>query len=205
MKGLLLKDWYTLIKQAKIFMVLILMFAILPGQFSAATFAVVYASMLPISALAYDERAKWDNLAAMMPYSIRDIVVSKYLLGYIAIAVAALLSAAAKFIADRIAHTPVEPEVYYSILLTVCLASVILALNLPVMFKQGVERGRIAFFILIAAVVIGGMLFGEKLTDALSSATADVAVFAAVCAGFAVLFNLASIWLSCVWYKRRAA
>ncbi|MEA4890523.1 MAG: ABC-2 transporter permease [Clostridiaceae bacterium] len=73
MKGLLLKDYYTLFKQAKIFILLILVFAVMPGE-SMTSFAVVYAAMLPITALAYDERAKWDSLAAMMPYSVRNIV-----------------------------------------------------------------------------------------------------------------------------------
>ena len=44
---------------------------------------MLYAAMMPISALAYDENCKWDQLAAMMPYSVRDIVLSKYLFGYI--------------------------------------------------------------------------------------------------------------------------
>ena len=67
MKGLLLKDWYTLIKQMKIMLVLMLVFACVPG-YSMAAFAVVYAAMLPVTALAYDERSKWDELAAMPPW-----------------------------------------------------------------------------------------------------------------------------------------
>ena len=80
MKGLLLKDWYTLIKQMKIMLVLMLVFACVPG-YSMAAFAVVYAAMLPVTALAYDERSKWDELAAMLPYSVREIVGGKYVLG----------------------------------------------------------------------------------------------------------------------------
>ena len=55
MKGLLLKDWYTLIKQMKIMLVLMLVFACVPG-YSMAAFAVVYTAMLPVTAFAYDER-----------------------------------------------------------------------------------------------------------------------------------------------------
>ena len=47
MKGLLLKDWYTLIKQMKIMLMLMLVFACVPG-YSMAAFAVVYAAMLPV-------------------------------------------------------------------------------------------------------------------------------------------------------------
>lgn len=97
MKGLLLKDWYTLIKQMKIMLVLMLVFACVPG-YSMAAFAVVYAAMLPVTALAYDERSKWDELAAMLPYSVREIVGGKYVLGVTAVAAAGAVAAAAQLI-----------------------------------------------------------------------------------------------------------
>jgi len=53
MKALLLKDFYTLIKQIKIFIIMIIIFAAIPG-YSIAGFAMVYAAMLPITAMAYD-------------------------------------------------------------------------------------------------------------------------------------------------------
>ena len=64
----------------KIFLVLLVAFALIPG-YSMSAFAVMYAAMLPMTALAYDERSKWDTLAAMMPYSTGALVLSKYLLG----------------------------------------------------------------------------------------------------------------------------
>ena len=88
MSALLLKDYYVIFRQMKIFLLLILVFSCIPGTFYS-TFAVVYASMLPYTALAYDERSRWDQMAAMMPYSARDVVLSKYLFGWIAVAVSA--------------------------------------------------------------------------------------------------------------------
>lgn len=85
MSALLLKDYYVIFRQMKIFLLLILVFSCIPGTFYS-TFAVVYASMLPYTALAYDERSRWDQMAAMMPYSARDVVLSKYLFGWIAVA-----------------------------------------------------------------------------------------------------------------------
>ena len=97
MSALLLKDYYVIFRQMKIFLLLILVFSCIPGTFYS-TFAVVYASMLPYTALAYDERSRWDQMAAMMPYSARDVVLSKYLFGWIAVAV----SAAATFVLQTI-------------------------------------------------------------------------------------------------------
>ena len=46
MSALLLKDYYVIFRQMKIFLLLILVFSCIPGTFYS-TFAVVYASMRP--------------------------------------------------------------------------------------------------------------------------------------------------------------
>ena len=107
MKGLLLKDLYTLGKQMKIFLVLLVAFALIPG-YSISAFAVMYAAMLPMTALAYDERSKWDTLAAMMPYSTGALVLSKYLLGYFLAFCAALIALAAQVALSLFQHTSVD-------------------------------------------------------------------------------------------------
>ena len=137
MSALLLKDYYVIFRQMKIFLLLILVFSCIPGTFYS-TFAVVYASMLPYTALAYDERSRWDQMAAMMPYSARDVVLSKYLFGWIAVAVSAA--------AD------VEGPSIPVILLSVCVAVCILDITLPMMFRFGVEKGRLAMFLIIFLV-----------------------------------------------------
>ena len=138
MSALLLKDYYVIFRQMKIFLLLILVFSCIPGTFYS-TFAVVYASMLPYTALAYDERSRWDQMAAMMPYSARDVVLSKYLFGWIAVAV----SAAATFVLQ-------------TILSVIWLSDVegpsILDITLPMMFRFGVEKGRLAMFLIIFLV-----------------------------------------------------
>ena len=86
MKGLLLKDYYTLLKQVRFYLIFLLIFTIIPNM-NLSSIAIVYAAMLPITVIAFDERSKWDQLAAMMPYTERELVFSKYVLGYIAVAV----------------------------------------------------------------------------------------------------------------------
>jgi hypothetical protein len=112
MSALLRKDYYTLLRQMRFFLFMIVIFAVLPGV-SMAGFAVIYAAMLPITALAYDERSKWDSLAAMMPYTPKQIVASKYVLGYIGIALAGLLALAAQFITAQVRHSTVDPRICF--------------------------------------------------------------------------------------------
>lgn len=202
MKGLLLKDWYTLLKQVKLFLVIIVIFAIIPG-FSVAYMAVFYAAMLPITALAYDERAKWDQLAAMMPYSTRAIVLSKYLIGFGAIIVASLLSMGAGVVIAAIRRIAFEPESLLAILFVACASAIMLAINLPIMFRFGVEKGRIAFFVLIGAVVAGSVALGDRLGAPVSALSTDAGTIALLSVAIAVAATAASVATSIRMYKRR--
>ena len=113
MKGLLLKDILTLYKQTKIILLLMVVFACIPGLPTSA-FAVFYGAMMPITALAYDERSKWDELAAMMPYTAKAIVGSKYALGLLLIGSISLLSAASQVVVSVVQHVPLNTETLIS-------------------------------------------------------------------------------------------
>ena len=150
MSALILKDYYVIFRQMRIFLLLVLVFSCIPGAFYS-TFAVVYASMLPYTALAYDERSHWGQMAAMMPYSDRDLVLSKYVFGWLFTAAAA----AATFVLQTVlaavwpgAEGPSVPV----ILLSVCVAVCILDITLPMMFRFGVEKARLAMFLIIFLV-----------------------------------------------------
>lgn len=202
MKGLLLKDIYTLTRQMGIILVMIVFFAVMGGSMSA--FALVYSAMLPITALAYDERAKWDTLAAMMPYSALEIVFSKYMLGYIGIVFAAVISGGAEFVLASVKGGAFGGEELAGLLLTGCVALAMLAINLPFMFRFGVERGRIVFFIIIAVTVFIGMAGAGKLVEKLESMSASVGVVAGVALALAAALNAASVLASTAMYKRRS-
>lgn len=203
MKALLLKDCYTLMKQIKIYIIMIIIFAIIPG-YSISSIAMFYAAMLPITALAYDERSKWNSLAMMMPYSDESIVGSKYMLGYIAVAAASLLSITAQIVLNLIKNTAFEIESILSIILIACIATVLQAFNLPFMFKFGVEKGRLAFFALIAIATALGVLFGDRLSGFLSASFTNVFTAMIVSIIFALVVNLISVLISIVIYKKRA-
>ena len=148
MKALILKDTYVIWRQMKYFLVMILLFSALPSGFNNA-FAVVYAAMLPYTALAYDERSKWEQLAAVMPYSTRDIVLGKYVFGWLCIAAAAVLSLLLQAALSLVSSRVFSPAMMVmSALGGLC----ILSISLPVMFRFGVEKGRMAMFLIIFLV-----------------------------------------------------
>ena len=85
MKALVQKDFYVIWKQMRILVLVLALLSMVNSAFNTV-FLVVWCSMLPYTAMAYDERSHWNQLAAMMPYSKRDIVLSKYVLGWLCMA-----------------------------------------------------------------------------------------------------------------------
>ena len=157
-KGLLLKDVYELWAQSKVLLILIAVYLLVPaltgGNAMLGSVALLLLAMLPASALGYDERCKWERYARAMPVRRRDLVVSKFLLGAIAVACGAAVQALAAFFTG---HT----ELLAMLPVTALTALVYLALSLPLLFKFGLEKGRIFFLLLTAAfVVFGGVLLG---------------------------------------------
>ncbi len=190
MSGLLLKDYYVLLKQAKIFLLVLLVFSLLPG-YSMTAFAIVYASMLPITSLGYDERSKWNQYAAMLPYRKQDLILSKYYLALICLFAVTVLSLASGYVVAFVQGTPVDSQLIPETLSVVCVALVLTAINLPLMLKLGVEKGRLFFLLLAAGTAIFIVAVAEQMAaflDTFSSATTLVIV--------ALLLSLALLVIS---------
>lgn len=192
MKGLLIKDWNTLLKQMKVILAIMVVFACVPGTYTG-TFALFYAAMLPITALAYDERAKWDELAAMMPYTAKTIVGSKYVLGLTLVGCISLLSAAAQVIAGAVRHIPLDAETLISIPLVACGALLMMLIDLPLMFHLGVEKGRIIYILLTCGCVTYFAMNADDVIaslDTVSVYSALLLVLAVTIAAFAVSYSI---------------
>ena len=199
MKALIIKDTYVIWKQMRYFLVMILLFSALPNGFNNA-FAVVYAAMLPYTALAYDERSKWDQLAAMMPNSTRDIVLSKYMFRWLCIGIAAVLSGLFQAVLAIAAHRSMAPA---ALALSALGGLCILAVSLPVMFRFGVEKGRLAMFLII--ILVCGTA-GAISTIAVSEHNGDFAFQGPVLSILSiatVVLTAVSIPLSIRFYTRR--
>ena len=195
MKALLLKDYCVLWKQLRFFLLFILIFSALPGGFNGV-FAVTYAALLPYSCIAYDERSKWDQLAAMMPYTARDLVLSRYVLGWIAAAGACALSLVLQGVFSTLLDTGFYP-VTLVLAFFACLTT--LAITLPLIFRFGVERGRLIMFLIIFLVCgSAGALSG--IADSLSG-TLPAPVWLIV--PLSLVLTALSIPLSLRWYTLR--
>lgn len=160
MKGLLLKDWLMLFKQYRYMLLLILVYLII-GAVNAnvffASFAGLFVAMLPITALGLDERSRWDSFAVMLPCSKKDVVYSKYLFGVIGVAVTALLYMAFRTLFYAVKGNGVPfAEIVRIALGMVSVSLIFLSINLPIMFKKGVEKGRMWFLVTMVLMMAAG-------------------------------------------------
>ncbi len=154
--GLIRKDVYELIAQARVLLALTAIYLLAPLFMDSAKMlggvAILLLAMLPISALGYDERCKWNRYALAMPLKKRDLFWSKFLLGVIALLLGGLIQLAAALIAGR-------GEIVRSLPLTMLTALCYLAVTLPLMFKLGVGKGRLLLMLMTAGfLILGGTL-----------------------------------------------
>lgn len=155
LRGLLVKDAVVLFRQLKIFFIVLIGLAVFQNE-ATNGFALMYVTMLPITALAFDEQARWDTYALMMPYRIKDIVLSKYLIGMIgALLVGAIeiLSSAVFMLAQGDGLQPLTEKLLV-VLLVFCCSLILMSINLPIIFKMGAEKGRIVYILITVALAL---------------------------------------------------
>lgn len=202
MKGLLLKDYFTLLKQLRFYLVFLMIFTIIPNM-NLSSIAIVYAAMLPITVIAYDERSKWDQLAAMMPYSKRELVFSKYLLGYIGVALFSIITLVLQVAVGLIGKNGFSTEQGMTIFVTAAAALVLLAINLPFMFWLGVERGRVVFMIIIGVTVFLGMMSADSAKNLLANQTITESQLIVLSGAVTIFANVVSVFISSKIYRNK--
>lgn len=118
MKALLLKDWYVLRKQVWSYLLIVLVWGLIPSL-TLNLLAVVYGAMIPYTAMAYDQRSRWDRFTRMLPYSDRTVVLSRYSLGWISLSIGAVAVAICQGVLTCVSRSrqscpPTSPPALYS-------------------------------------------------------------------------------------------
>lgn len=154
MKGLLLKDWFVILKQCKYLLVVPCVFMVAAavqvrdgGLFFALMGGLVLC-MLPVTVMGFDEQSKWEQLAVTMPYTRRAMVLSKYLLALLGSLAACLLYLAVSAIVCLVQNTAFSFSTIWPAMAAIfILCGLYTSLSYPVLFKLGVEKGRLWFLI----------------------------------------------------------
>lgn len=204
MIGLLKKDLYVADKSGRLLLVLALVFSMVPslGAFGS-TYAMLMAVMMPLNSIAYDERCKWDRYAAMLPCRAGQLVWSKYLLSYLYTLLGGGIIVLGTFLRGVTTGAADWKETGEMCVTLAVVMLFITALSLPMLYRFGSEKGRLAMLLCMGAGVGAAMglmgIFGElpKLPEL------PLPVVIALAAVLAVGATYASFRLSVHFYKRR--
>ena len=150
-RGLLLKDIFELSAQCRVQLVLTGVYLLLPlfirGIELFASVGMMLLAMMPVYALGYDERCRWERYALAMPVRKSDLFWSRFLLGVIAVALGAAVQVLVALLAGR-------GDLLSSLAVTTPAAILYLLIVLPLMMKLGVEKGRFLLLLLTAAFML---------------------------------------------------
>lgn len=175
MKGLLYKDVFSMVKQYRFLLALVVIFGLIPGS-SLSFLAVVYAAILPVSALATDEQAGWNRLAAALPLPRRQIVFSKYLLGLICTLAAALLGLVGESAIALARGGGPSLDGLANAWGMAGMGLLLQGLSLPMMFKFGVEKGRLCMMLVLALAVGGFTALNVAMPEQMVGAMQSTAI-----------------------------
>lgn len=200
MRSLLYKDLVNLKQQFRLYVIILAFYVLLGIKSGDASFLgaimTMFAVMLSITACAYDEKAGWDKYALTMPFGVRELIGSKYLLALIGV----FVTAGVMLPVNLFAGTPLQE----ALALTASWIAIGLFYTetiLPVIFRFGVEKGRI-FMIVIAFLPVMILLFFDKgAARFVSSELFEKALYIAPVV-FLLILPL-SVWCSYRMYKKK--
>ena len=159
MTGLIWKDFMVSKRTVKAYLGIMIFYAAMTvmGMFSV-TFVTAFVSviliMLPISAFAYDEQAKWDRYAMSLPIGRSRVVGARYLFTLLIVLVSlafALLAGATVAVTGK----GDLMEVLVSALTTLAAGLLIADVLLPLCYKVGPERARPYLYALVFIPALG--------------------------------------------------
>ena len=170
MLGLVKKDLLMIkgnIRQVILFLVVFLVLAF--QENNIIVIVPVFVSMMVfITTFSYDEYNKWDAYAISLPVSRKNIVKAKYVASIILWAIALLVTVVITGIMGLFEQNINYFEMFGMIL--GCVFSIVLleAIMFPLIFKFGVEKGRIGLFVGVFAIagLLGFIFTGIDLENA---------------------------------------
>ena len=206
MKGLLLKDLYMMRKYCRSYLLIAVVFIALSFASNQNLFFVFYPcllfGMIPVYLLGYDERSRLLQYSVTMPYTSAQIVSCKYLIGLGVQVTMLLVTGIAQAIRMSIDGTFRFDEYIMLMMMLLIMASITSSITLPLVFNRGVEKGRIANYIVLGIVCAGsviasGLFIKDMQTQIKLNGVLPIICFVGV--GIYVL----SWYLSIVFYQKR--
>ncbi len=207
MKALIYKDLLAVWKYCRSYLLMCAVFlgsSVFVEAYSfLQMYPLIFMGMLVNTLIAYDEHDKWDRQVLTMPVTRRQYVTAKYLTGLILQGCVLALTAGAHVLRLKLAGEFSWDAFWTNLGILLVLACATPSLLLPFVFKNGSEKGRMAYLIVLGSLfglAVGGSIILKKLD--LMHTQAQIP-YAALVIGLVLLLYPASWALSVHWYEKR--
>ena len=170
MKGLLLKDLYTVYSYKKQYTLIVgfmLIWAIFMKNVAfISIYMLILGGMLVLSSMSTDEAVHFNRLALTMPISPATLVKSKYILLIITMGGGTILACIINAICLQFLNKWMSGFDWQGIVLTALVFIITYSITLPIIFKMEVEKARyvyIGVMLGLALLILGTASLLEKL------------------------------------------
>ena len=205
MKGLLLKDWYMAKKYCRSHLLIAVLFLLVAfmGEENMffMTYPCIFIATIPTVLLSYDERCKWDAYCGTLPCSKKQVVSEKFIVGLIVTIPLIIITTVLFGIKSKMAGYFDFGETMETASVLILVTALMTAVTMPFMIKFGVEKGRIAYYVMIglatALAVLAPNIIGADMQKEMQFSFAPIAI------ALAVVIYAVSWYLSVKFYEKR--
>ncbi len=168
MKGLLRKDLIMIWKYGKMLLLMSVIFLFAgmlsdDENFFFVVYPVLLAGVLPATMISYEERWGWNSYCDAMPLSRRTVVSARY----VATLLCFLVLYALTLLGQAVALLPKgrSADLLQLAMILPGFGLTPPSVMIPIMLRWGVEKGRIAYFIIVGGMVAGGLTLFNSIRD----------------------------------------
>lgn len=197
MKGLLYKDLFAVVKYYKSYFFLILIFMAAswmdPENLFYSLYPCILVGSIIVSLISMDENSKWNMTCGFLPFTQSGLVCVKYLVGLILASVFLVITIGGQAVRMLVQGVLVWEELGLMSVMMISCGILMPGLMLPFIYKFGVEKGRLAYIVVLGASA--GLLAyfgtnGEMAEFAVDLPVALIAVAAAAVYGVSCLISI---------------
>ena len=149
MIGLIKKDLLIIKSNIRLILVMFLVFFLMSwqGKFDMSFAPAFVSIMLFMSTFSYDEYNKWNAYAVTLPNGRKNVVMAKYVATLILVIISIFVTVLLNIVIGIINNNVCLEEVIST--MSGCFLGIVIieAIMYPLIFKYGIEKGRIGLFI----------------------------------------------------------
>lgn len=162
----------------------------------------ILCGMIPVTLMGYDEKNRWLQYSATLPYTRKQIVSEKYLLGVIIQIIIMTFICVTQGLGMYLNGSLEMENIIVLFLMLIPVGSIGASISVPFIFKYGVEKGRSAYYIMVG-VVCACCVIASNVFKTLTTITVKVNIILSVVAIIGIGMYILSWYSSVLIFQKK--